>query len=87
MQGAEQRLNELFLVDGVGSDDEVKGWSKVVICFCSIVCEVPLRRKLGPVERHRPNGACIGWEIVLVECDVRFEEMGGREVGCKDVVA
>ena len=80
-------MNELFLVYGVGSDDEVKRWPKGVICFCLIVCEVPLRRELGPVERRSSDGACIGWEGVLVECNVRFEEMGRREVGSEDVVA
>ena len=84
MERAEQWLNELFFIDGVGGDDEVKGWSKVVcyfcFCFCFVAyeceCEVRLRRKLGPVECRSPNGACIGWEGVLVECDVRLEEMG-----------
>ena len=77
-------MNEVFLVEGVGGDDEVKGRSKVIVDFA---CEVPLRRKLSPVERGGLDGASIGWECVLVECDVRLEEMSGREVGCKDVVA
>jgi hypothetical protein len=82
VERTEQRINELFLVNGVGGDDEVKGWSKGVCCFCfcfcffACECEVPLRRELGPVECRSSNGACIGWEGVLIECDVRLEEMG-----------
>jgi len=76
VQRAEQRLNELFLVDGVGSDDEVKRWFKVVFCICIFACKVPLRRKLGPVERRGLDGARIGWKSELIECDVRLEEMG-----------
>lgn len=78
MQRAEQRLNELFFVYGVGGDDEVKGGSKVVCCFCfcfcfcffASACEFPLGRRLGPVKGRSPDRACIGWEGVLVECDV-----------------
>lgn len=92
MQRAEQRLNELFFVYGVGGDDKVKGGSKVVCCFCfclclcfcfcfcfcffASACEFPLRRKLGPVKDRSPDRARIGWEGVLVECNVRLEEMG-----------
>jgi hypothetical protein len=80
-------LNELFLVDGVSCDDEVKRWSQVAFCFCFFACEVPLRRKLGPVERRGLDRASISGEGVLVGRDVRLEEMGRREVGCEDVVA
>ena len=72
MQRAEQRLNELFLVDGVRGDDEAKRRFKVVVFF---ICEVPLRRQLSPVERHHLDGTRIGREGVFVECNVQLEEM------------
>lgn len=87
MQRAEQRLNKLFLVDGVGGDDEVKRRSKVAVFIFVFASEVPLRRKLGPVERCGLDAAGIGREGMLVECDVRLEKMGGKKVGCEDMVA